>query len=232
MPTSDSKQTAKSRPSSARALATRAAAAAAAKREGDKRKAESLLALIDRRKARITEDFYDIGEALRDLLRKDLFRALGFASFEAMLAARHVMSSTQAFKLVRLVENLPRDEAVRLGQEKAYALVAYAAATPEADVPADLARADAKVGAKPLSKSSLRDIETAAAGARATAPKKPLSAAARQRRAADRVVERTARAVLRGAGISRVEVGFADDTVVLRVPRSTLERLAKDLARG
>lgn len=41
---------------------------------------------------------------------------------------------------------LPRERVLRLGQEKAYALVADAAATQEPDVPAELARIDAKVG--------------------------------------------------------------------------------------
>jgi hypothetical protein len=38
--------------------------------------------LIARRKQTITEAFYDIGEALREISRKKLYGALGFASFE------------------------------------------------------------------------------------------------------------------------------------------------------
>src|SRR5262245_5423900 len=123
-----------------------------AKLERLERRANALLALIERRKQRITEDFYDIGEALRELLRKELYRPLGHASFDALLVARKVMSPAQAYKLVALVDRIPRDEALALGQEKAYALVSYTAATPEADVPAELVRADAHIRRKPLSK--------------------------------------------------------------------------------
>ncbi len=43
-------------------------------------RAEALLRLIERRKQRITEDFYDIGEARRELYRKALFRSLDCAT--------------------------------------------------------------------------------------------------------------------------------------------------------
>ena len=47
------------------------------------RRAEDLLLLIDRRKEQILDDFYDIGMALREILEKKLFEALGYASFDA-----------------------------------------------------------------------------------------------------------------------------------------------------
>lgn len=202
--------------------------AAAAKADRDKRRAEALVALVERRKARITEDFYDIGEALREILRKELFKALGFDSFNSLLESRRLMSAAQAFKLIKLVDGLPREEALRLGQEKAYAVVAYAAATPEPDMPAELVRLDAKVGGKVLSKASKRDLQQAAREARQRAPKKPLSASARNKRKADRAIETAARSILRGAGIARVEVKLVGDTVVARFARSTVERLASE----
>ena len=115
----------------------------------NKKRGTALLALIDRRKTRISLDFYDIGEALKELLDNMLYSAMGFDSFEQMLDARKVMGATQAFKLIRLVEGIPRDQALRLGQEKAYALVTYTAATPEQDVPAALVRRNAKARAEP-----------------------------------------------------------------------------------
>jgi hypothetical protein len=54
----------------------------------NKRRGQSLLALIERRKDRITEDFYDIGEALRELLNNKLYAALGFDTFEQLLDAQ------------------------------------------------------------------------------------------------------------------------------------------------
>src|SRR5690349_6943036 len=56
--------------------------------------------------------------------------SLGYATFDELLTARKVMGRTQAYKRINLVERVPRDEALALGEEKAYALLAYTAATP------------------------------------------------------------------------------------------------------
>ncbi len=191
----------------------------------NKRRAMALLALIERRKTRITEDFYDIGEALRELLANKLYASIGFDSFEAMLDARKLMSATQAFKLVRLVESIPRDEALRLGQEKAYALVTYTAATPEDDVPASLVRANAKIAGKPISQVSKRELEAATKAVRA-ATKKPLTAAAKAKQKADRALEKKLRAALKNAGINKSTMQIKKDAVVVTIARSAVEKLA------
>lgn len=204
---------------------TKAKDKAALQRAKDGRRATQLLELIARRKARIVEDFYDIGEALKELFHKQLYRALGHRSFETMLEAHDVMSATQARKLIALVERLPRAEALALGQEKAYALVSYTAATPEPDVPVELARADAKIGGKKLSKVSVRELEVAAKQARDRArAAKPKTAAERQRAAEDKalltkVKRRLVAADVRGA---KVEVGATEVRIV--VSRKTAER--------
>ena len=61
--------------------------ARSAKRAADARRSrrlEGLVGLIQRRKARIVEDFYDIGEALRTILRERLFE-LRHDTFEALV---------------------------------------------------------------------------------------------------------------------------------------------------
>ncbi len=188
-----------------------------------KRRALSLLALIDRRKDRITEDFYDIGEALRELLNDKLYVALGFDTFEQMLEERRVMSRSQAAKLIRLVESIPRDEALRLGQEKAYALVTYTAATPEQDVPAALVRRNATIHGKPLSQMSKRELQDAAKAARATVAK-PLTPAARARQKAEKILDRTVKALLKKAGITRATVQVKKDVVLVSIPRPWVEK--------
>jgi len=102
------------------------------------RRAEELLTLIARRKENIVDAFYDIGEALKELLDKKLHMALGHTSFGDLITTRGVMGRTQAFKLIAVVKALPRATAISMGQERAYALVALAAATPEADTAASL----------------------------------------------------------------------------------------------
>ncbi|WP_437490501.1 hypothetical protein WME75_13800 [Sorangium sp. So ce1014] len=140
------------------AALTRVRAEAAKGGAAAERRAQALLELIARRKAQIAEDFYEIGEALRELQRKKLYLALGHASFGDMLKARDIMGLTQAKKLIGVVAALPRDKALALGPEKAYALTRYTAATPEVDTPAWLMDQGATVAGKSLEEISVREL--------------------------------------------------------------------------
>ncbi len=65
-----------------------------------------------------------------------------------MLTKHRVMSATQAFKLVSIVEHYTRKEALTLGLEKAHTLVQLAAATAADDTPQGLAHAGVVVNGK------------------------------------------------------------------------------------
>lgn len=161
------------------------------------KRAQALLELIERRKARIAEDFYEIGEALRELQRKKLYLALGHATFGEMLKARGIMGLSQAKKLIGVVAALPRDKALTLGPEKAYALTRYTAATPEVDTPAWLLDQGATIAGKRVEEISVREL-TAEAGKvreKAAGPKRRDPEEQRARAAA-----RTAQAALRKRG--------------------------------
>ncbi|WP_437310232.1 hypothetical protein [Sorangium sp. So ce388] len=192
-----------------RAEATKGGAAA-------EKRAQALLELIERRKARIAEDFYEIGEALRELQRKKLYLALGHASFGEMLKARNLMGLTQAKKLIGVVAALPRDRALALGPEKAYALTRYTAATPEVDTPAWLLDQGATVAGKSLEEISVRELAAEAGKVRAQAagPKRRDPEEQRARSAA-----RAAQAALRkrGAKGATVEAHRAKGGFWLRV---------------
>ncbi len=145
-------------------------------RGADQRRAEALLAGIARRKVRIAEDFYDIGLALSELLKKKLYLALGHKSFREMLSARDVMSWSRAKQLVEIVDTMDRERALSLGSEKAYALARYTAATPEPDTPEWLLSTGAKVGDKPVAEASLREIREATRDVRKkVAPRRPVT---------------------------------------------------------
>jgi hypothetical protein len=133
----------------------------------DRKRAEALLLLIERRKARIAEDFYDLGEALKEIQHRKLHLALGHASFADLLRARGIMGLSQAKKLIEVVSTLPRDQALKLGAEKAYALARYTAATPELDTPQSLLDQGAKIGGKPIAEISVRDLAVATGKVRA-----------------------------------------------------------------
>lgn len=102
------------------------------------RRGRELVEEILRKKQRIAEDFYDVGSALAELEKKQLWRALGHESFADMLDARRLLARSQAFKLMAIARALPRRAALSMGTEKSYALVRYAAATAEVDSPASL----------------------------------------------------------------------------------------------
>jgi hypothetical protein len=204
---------------------TRARSKAEVQRARDGARANELLALIARRKARIVEDFYDIGEALKELFHRELFRALGHRSFEAMLKAHEVMSATQARKLIHLVEQLPRVQALSLGQEKAYALVSYTAATPEPDVPAVLAREDAKVSGKRLSKLSVRELQLAAKEARSRArAATPRTVAEKARAAAAKSLLAKVKARLEAGGVRGAQIALDAEEVRVTIARRIAER--------
>ncbi len=123
------------------------------------------IALIQRRQARITEDFYDIGEALVRLKRPGVAEALGFKGFRDLCQNTLPISATTAEKLVSIVANVRREDAHRLGQEKTLALLELSKATPEADTATSLSRTSRKLASGKqvnLSEASTREIRAAA----------------------------------------------------------------------
>lgn len=110
----------------AEALVERSAAAA-------KAEAQEQLQLIRRRSSAIAESFFDIGVALEKLKAPRLLSALGHKTFRSLLETELQMSQTQAYRLMRVVAQIPRHEAVTLGPARSYALLDLAKATPEVD---------------------------------------------------------------------------------------------------
>lgn len=193
-----------------------------------KRLAE-LLALVRRRMTEVVEGFYDIGEALREILDHKLFAVAGHKSMAAMLGAEKLMSFRQASKLITVVRRVPREQALALGQERAYALVAYTDATPEDDSPEGLLSKNAVIGSKTLQDASLRDIEAATKATRAKEKaKRPATAAEREKSRADEALKKRVRAALRDAGIGRVEVTLGREVVTVRFSRAQAVKLSTD----
>ena len=151
-------------------------------------RAAELLALIARRMQRIEEDFFDIGAALKELKEKKLFVALGDPTFDAMLAKRVPIGRSQAYKLMAIAEKVTRDQAIELGEEKAYAIARLVATTPEADTVASVLDKGVRVGNKKRSAQhmSRREIE---------AVKRTVASASKKPDPAERDAKRAARAV-------------------------------------
>lgn len=170
---------------------------------------------IRRKMAAVVDGFYEIGLALKEIRDRKLYAAPGHKTLSAFLKAERLVSPRQATKLIAIVENVTRERAIALGPERAYALVAYTDATPEADSVESLAAQGA-----PVTSRSTREIQDET---RATRPK---SAAAKRRAREDAPLARALRAALREAGIGRAEVAFVGDSVRVTLTRRQVARLA------
>ena len=138
------------------------------------------------------------------------------------------MSFRQASKLIAVVRKVPREQALSLGQERAYALVAYTEATPEADSPSTLVAAGAKVGGKPAAEASVREIIGATRETRAKAKAtRPKTETERAKVKADEALVKALRSILREAGIGRAEIAVEGREVRVRISRATVERIVR-----
>ncbi|MBX7192208.1 MAG: hypothetical protein K1X94_09130 [Sandaracinaceae bacterium] len=173
------------------------------------KKLSTLVALIQRRKTRIVEDFYDIGEALRTIRDEALHEARGLR-FEAFVKEVLELPASTAFKLIAIVEQVPRERAIELGQEKSYALVTYAAATAEADSPVSLVTSDATIAGKPVSRASAAEIRAAAS---ATREKQKAPSASRAQAAEDRAIL----AALRPLRLGEASISRRGKTLTIRI---------------
>lgn len=179
-----------------------------------------LTRLIRRRLATVVESFYDVGEALREIADRKLYAVSEHASFAAWVEGSKLMSSAQAEKLLAIVRHVPREAALAAGQERAYALVLLAAATPAPDSAAELI-AGGVVDGQPAAQASVRTIKAAAAAER---QKRPQSPAQRAKAKADAAVDKGLRALLRAAGLSAKTLHVSAGEVRVVLARAQVEK--------
>ena len=197
-------------------VATKAAA-----REARRKKLAALQRLIRRRLATVTESFYDVGVALREILEQKLYAAAGHASLGAYLGATKLLSLTLAEKLIAIVRQVPREDALAAGQERAFAMIALAAATPEADTAAELI-AHGTVDGEPAKTASVRAIR---AEAKAQAARHPKTKAQSAKTKADAAVDKGLRAWLKKGGLRPETVRVTGRAVHVTLTREQVETL-------
>lgn len=224
------------------ALARRAEALSRAKKKRLLAEAESLIALVGRRKREIAEAFYDLGVALKRLKDKEILLVLGCRSFDQLCGEKLDLSTTLANRLVEVASRMSRDEAIGVGQAKAMALVDLAAATPADETPGALSRARRPLalpggGVLDLKKASGRAIERAAKAIREErATTKPRRG--RTTTAAERAKAAALEASLHAAGLQNARVtavatkpGATCEVRIERVPIDELRVLATALTK-
>ena len=184
-----------------------------------RKRLKALEGLIRRRLATVVESFYDIGEALTEILRRKLYAVGGHSSLEAYLTTTKLIGIAQAMKLIAIVREVPREVALAAGPERSYALIGLAKATPEPDSAAELI-ASGTVAGQPAAKAPVRAI-TAAKAERA---KRPKTAAAKERDKADAALVKGVRALLRASGLGAGVVSVGGDEVRVVLTREQAER--------
>jgi hypothetical protein len=204
--------------------------------------AENVLAQAKRALERASEAFYDLGEAFVRLREERLYRALGFDSFEALLADELGVSRSYAYHLAGVATQLRREQAVALGPAKATALVRLASVTPEFDTAASLYSARVSLPRRrekvEVSKLTLRELQTLVRERtrRQRPPGKRVREADRQEALAraNRLREKLEDAGVEDARVRVVERRTGpQETLRLRVelPMGSLGALAKVLSR-
>jgi hypothetical protein len=182
---------------------------AEAERERNAVRARALIAEIAKHLASIAEDSHRIGVCLTELREPRLYLALGYDSFAALLYGEDLMSRALAHRLITVAATYSPEALRALGVSKAYALVTYVRHTPAEDVAATLVEYDARVGKKPISKSTTREITAAA------------KKVALRSRVADAQRDPVADAEGRAAAVERAlrARGFEDIRLALRLVR-------------
>lgn len=185
-------------------------------------RAEKLVATARGLVEEIERNFWELGRVLEEIRSEELHRVLGFDNLEVLTEQRLGISKTVAWKLIAVAQGLPRTEAVKLGQERAYALVVYAKATGEGDAAAELVRRDVAIGGKKLSQTSVRELKAATAAAR---PKRPRTFAEAAQAKADRVLLASVRERLVAVGVPKTTVAFVGDAIVVTLSRAHARRV-------
>ncbi len=185
-------------------------------------RAEKLVAKARGLMEQIERNFWELGRVLEAIRSEELHRVLGYDNLEVLAEEGLGLSKTVAWKLIAVAQGLPRTEAVKLGQERAYALVAYAKATGEGDDAVALVRRDVAIAGKRLSQTSVRELKAATAAAR---PKRPRTFAEAAQAKADRALLVTVRERLGAVGVPKRSVAFVGDAIVITLSRVHARRV-------
>ena len=112
------------------------------------RRGEDLCDSVSTNKMIVAKAFYEIGTALAELEKRELWKPLGHASFQAMLDDRDLVGRSQAYKFMRVARSFTAHVARELGVEKSDAIVKYAEATAQEGSAAMIMQSGIKIDGK------------------------------------------------------------------------------------
>ena len=91
-------------------------------------------------KSQADANFWRLGSCLSDVCTRGLYKGCGYATFDEYLAKGVDVSRSEAYKWMQVAANYSESVAVEFGFTKCIAFLGYIKATPEDDLPADIAR--------------------------------------------------------------------------------------------
>lgn len=187
----------------------------------EKARVTKIIKTVRKRLRSADAEYYAVGKALSKLDRPEVLAAFDAPNFDAFLDA-HVMPHGTAQRYMTVAQTYSEVAALRLGVEKAFHLVQYAAVWDTRLSAAQLAQRDAAIGSPPRKVSTLSAADVAnlvrmkkLGAARAALPKAT--------RADTRAAQAAARQVEEALGVdARVRVDKKRDLVKLEFRLSEL----------
>lgn len=88
--------------------------------------------------AEIARELWQMGQALREVQRDELWRDAGYGGFDAWLEGSQLVGKSTAYKAMRVAEQFGEEMAVRFGTEKLNATLGYLSATGKDEKPGDV----------------------------------------------------------------------------------------------
>ena len=175
----------------------------------------------------MAQTFWDIGDKLRRVRERALFRALAYESFEAYVEAELGVQIRQALKMLRVVRTYARGDAAAIGLERSAALIRLCNARGGKLDPGELVRANAEIvpGVAVLAATVDQIDEAARVAKKARALKRGRAEGARRQAREDKAALARLRELLKGAGLARLQITLKGDEAHIVVPRSRLKRL-------
>ena len=140
---------------------------------------------VQRLKAAIGRNFYELGKVLARVRDRKLYEAGGHLTFDAYLRAEVSISRASAFKFIDIAETFSEKIARALGPEKLAAALRYVNLTPEDEAPGDVpdllvpvVSKDGRRARKSIREATVSEVDAAARALRRTrGPRTPAAVA-------------------------------------------------------
>lgn len=172
----------------------------------------------------VAQTFWDIGDNLRRVRERSLYRALAYESFDAYVRSELGVQVRQALKMLRVVRSYTRSDASEIGLERSAALIRLCHARGGGTEPGEVIRANAEIAPGiPVRSATVDQIDAAARAAKhAHAIRLGRAPAARQTAREERAEVSRLRKTLAAAGFPRAKITLRGTDAHVVLPRARI----------